>query len=193
MTGGGRTWRVLVVVGLLAWLAGACGDDEGGDRAGAGRETLATSATMKLTSEAFAGGETMPERFSRDGGNLSPPLRWTGVPAETVELVLVVDDPDAPGDRPFLHWLVAGISSGDGGIGEGDVPAGAVEGVNDFGDHGWSGPDPPGGKTHRYVFTLTALGRGSGLEPGFEREDLGRVIETRRLATATLTGRFRAR
>jgi Raf kinase inhibitor-like YbhB/YbcL family protein len=118
--------------------------------------------TFTLSSTAFADGEAIPREFTCDGANLSPPLTWSGVPAGTEALVLLVDDPDA---RDFVHWIVLDLPVGDGNLPKAISPTGASprQGHNDFGDRGWGGPCPPRG-THRYRFTLTALGARLGLD-----------------------------
>ena len=78
-------------------------------------------AGIMLRSTAFNDHDLIPGRFSRQGGNVSPPLEWSQVPDSAGELVLIVEDPDA-GKTPFLHWLVTGISPGSGGVAEGGVP-----------------------------------------------------------------------
>ncbi|MEV4756917.1 YbhB/YbcL family Raf kinase inhibitor-like protein [Micromonospora sp. NPDC049559] len=110
-----------------------------------------------IRSEAFNEHDLMPERFSRDGGNVSPPLEWQDVPESTAELVLLVEDRDA-GRLPFLHWLVTGIDPACTGMAEGEVPAGGREWLNGFGAPGWGGPRPPrNDDPHRYFFRLYAL------------------------------------
>lgn len=198
---------VLVVVSVALVLgAVACGDGGEGDaggRAGAAAETTTTTTRAEprvtgppasgfsLASPAFAEGGPIPERFSRQGGDVSPPLSWSPPPEGTVELVLLVEDPDAPGDTPFVHWLVAGLDPGTVGFEAGAVSEGAVEGRNDFGETGWGGPAPPAGETHRYVFTLTALDRRTGLRTGFDRDDYERALAGARiLGRARLTATF---
>ena len=114
-----------------------------------------------LTSSAFGDGDAIPREFSCDGANVSPPLAWTGVPAGTAGLVLMVDDPDA---RGFVHWTVLDLAPPDGDLPKGVAPTAASpqQGRNDFGKVGWGGPCPPSG-THHYRFTLTALGAPLGL------------------------------
>lgn len=121
-----------------------------------------------LTSPAFAAGAPIPRRCTCDGADVSPALAWSGVPAGTTALVLVVDDPDA---RGFIHWLVldlpAPIDIAMAGALPGGVPPSASDlrqGRNDFGRIGWGGPCPPSG-THRYTFTLYGLAAPLGL-PG---------------------------
>ena len=137
--------------------------------------------TFTLSSTAFADGEAIPREFTCDGANLSPPLTWSGVPAGTEALLLLVDDPDA---RDFVHWIVFDLPVGDGNLPKAISPASASprQGRNDFGDIGWGGPCPPRG-THRYRFTLTALG--ARLELG--DQPTGATVRDA-LAGATLLG-----
>jgi hypothetical protein len=113
---------------------------------------------LKLTSTAFAEGQPIPKRYTCDGENVSPPLAWSGVPAATKRLVLVVDDPDAPGGL-FTHWIVFNLPPSTSTLPEVVKPAanqGISQGTNDFGKPGYGGPCPPKGR-HRYVFHLFAL------------------------------------
>jgi Raf kinase inhibitor-like YbhB/YbcL family protein len=72
---------------------------------------------MKITSHAFANEAPIPEVHSKKGGNVSPPLEWTGVPDRTISLVLIVDDPDAPKGL-FTHWIVYGLKADTTGLTE---------------------------------------------------------------------------
>jgi Raf kinase inhibitor-like YbhB/YbcL family protein len=110
---------------------------------------------MKITSTAFAEGQPIPKRYTCDGENVSPPLAWSGVPAAARRLVLVVDDPDAPGGL-FTHWIVFNLPPSTADLPGGVKPAGISQGLNDFGKPGYGGPCPPNGR-HRYVFHLFAL------------------------------------
>lgn len=144
-----------------------------------------TDADLSLSSAAFSEGAAIPARFSCDGEDISPPLAWSGAPAETTAYALIVDDPDA---RGFVHWAVADIPTSASGVPEGDA-AGGVEGRNDFGRDGYGGPCPPSG-THRYAFTLVALASATGLAPGFSADDLRDAVADRTLASTTLTGTY---
>src|SRR5438045_5976237 len=115
----------------------------------------AGGAKMKITSSAFQEGGNIPSKFSRDGGNVNPPLRVEGTPANAKSLVLIVDDPDAPVGL-FTHWLVWNIDPKTTEIAEHSVPSGAVQGTNDFPGARYDGPQPPSG-THRYYFRIFAL------------------------------------
>ena len=107
-------------------------------------------AKMKVTSSAFQEGGDIPSKFSRDGGDVNPPLRIEGTPANAKSLVLIVDDPDVPVGL-FTHWVVWNIDPKTNEIPEKDAPKGAVEGSNDYPNLGYGGPQPPSG-THRYYF-----------------------------------------
>ena len=120
-------------------------------------------AKMKITSSAFQEGGNIPSKFSCDGADTSPPLQIADVPPEAKNLVLIVDDPDAPSGL-FTHWVVWNISPHTDNIGEGSAPKG-VQGTSDFGKSGYGGPCPPSG-THRYVFVVYALARPLRLATG---------------------------
>lgn len=193
--------RIVVLLAAVAVAGSAC--SAGGGRSATttgGPTTVRTEQDIRgaegglqLTSDAFGEGDAIPARFSRNGGNQSPPLAWTAVPQGTVEFALVVDDPDAPGGTPFVHWLVAGIAPVAGSMAAGQLVAGAVEGRNGFGTIGWGGPAPPSGQTHHYRFTLEALSSRTGLARGFTRAQLDAATGGRVLATAVLTGVYPGR
>ena len=150
----------------------------------------AANSRIELRSAAFSDHTIIPERYSRDGGNTSPPLSWSHVPAGAAELALICEDPDAPGGT-FVHWVVAGISPEDTGIAEDGLPDTAVVGRNDFDDLGWGGPQPPiGDDAHRYFFHLYAADRPLGLADGASADDLRAAIEGHQLAHGTLVGLF---
>ena len=136
---------------------------------------------------AFADGEPIPERFTCDGDDVSPPLSWTAPPDGTASLALCVDDPDA-GRYPFTHWLAWGLAARAGGLEDGE--GAPNEGRNDFGAPGYRGPCPPPGKPHRYVFTLYALDAEPGLGPSDRRLSFDRAIDGHLLATAELVGLY---
>ena len=144
---------------------------------------------IELRSSAFNDHDLMPERLSKLGGNVSPPLTWSGVPEGTAELALMVEDPD--GGAPFLHWLVTGIDPAATEVPEGRVPSRGAEWVNSFGNPGWGGPQPPkGDNQHRYFFRLHALSGPLQVPDRPDVERLHRAIADRELASGTLVGTF---
>ena len=117
---------------------------------------------MKIVSSAFGEGEGIPERFTCEGADVSPPLAWDGVPDRTQSFVLIVDDPDAPDPKApkmtWVHWVLYNLPAAVRSIGEGvkEFPAGTLHGLNDWKRTGYGGPCPPIGR-HRYFHKLYAL------------------------------------
>lgn len=146
-----------------------------------------------LTSHAFIEGAMIPQRFTCDGENISPPLFWTGVPSGTRSLVLICDDPDAPAGT-WDHWVVYNIPPAVTGLQEA-VPGktvldnGAVQGSNSWGRIGYGGPCPPGG-THRYFFKLFALDTLLDLKSGATTSQLLEAMQGHILAQGQLMGRY---
>lgn len=138
---------------------------------------------IHLSSPAFVDGGTIPKQYACPR-NISPPLRWSGVPAGTREFALEMIDPDAPGGS-FVHWALAKIPAATTSLAAGEaIPPGAVAGRNGFGSIGYGGPCPPPGQRHRYVITLLALRAPSGLRPGFSA---GALQSSRALARGEVT------
>ena len=133
---------------------------------------------MQLTSPAFEHQGSIPSKYTCDGSNVSPPLEVSNVPSDARSLVLVVDDPDAPGGT-FVHWVMYDIPPEVKVIHENTQPG--TPGTNNFNKKAYGGPCPPSG-THRYFFKLYALDRQLSLEPGrtkeqVQREMNGHIIE----------------
>ena len=120
--------------------------------------------TMTIQSSSFHHNGEIPVRHTCDGQNLSPALSWAGVPAGTKSLALIVDDPDAPDPAAprmiWVHWVLYNIPAGTNGLPESivprDLPAGTMQGINDWQHTGYEGPCPPVG-SHRYYHKLFAL------------------------------------
>ena len=149
----------------------------------------AGGAGMKITSSAFQQGGNIPSKFTCDGG-ASPPLQITGIPSGTRTLVLIADDPDAPGGL-FTHWLIWNIPPQTSSITEGSAPKG-VHGTNDFGKSGYGPPCPPSG-THRYYFRVFALDRELALPAGAKRGQLDGAMKGHVVAQGELMGRYSRR
>ena len=150
-----------------------------------------------LRSSAYVDGDSIPARYTCEGDDISPPLEWSGVPDGTRSLVLLIDDPDAPDPRAprmvWVHWVVFNIPPESTGLAEGassgDLPQGAAEGLNDWGNAGYGGPCPPIGR-HRYVHKLYALDR---VLEGLQRPtkaDVLAAMEDHILAATTLVGTY---
>jgi Raf kinase inhibitor-like YbhB/YbcL family protein len=120
---------------------------------------------ISLKSEWFQNGKQMPLRSAGIGAgeNISPPLSWSGVPAGTLELAILMEDPDAPLPRPFVHMIAYRISPDKSGVGEGSLAhraPGVAFGRSTAGAQGYMGPRPvPGHGFHRYIFQILALSR----------------------------------
>jgi Raf kinase inhibitor-like YbhB/YbcL family protein len=147
----------------------------------------AERARMKITSAAFQEGGNIPSKFTCDGSDTSPPLQITGVPSNAKSLVLITDDPDAPGGL-FTHWLVWNIPPQSNSIPEGSAPKG-VHGTNDFGKSSYKGPCPPPG-THRYSFKIFALDRELDLSSGAKRSQVDAAMKGHVIAQGELVGRY---
>jgi Raf kinase inhibitor-like YbhB/YbcL family protein len=142
---------------------------------------------MRVTSSAFQEGGDIPAKFSCDGANTSPPLQISDVPAGAKALVLIADDPDAPGGL-FTHWAIWNLSPQTSNVAEGSAPSG-VHGTNDFGKSGYGGPCPPSG-THRYYFRVFALDRQIDLAAGAKRSQLDGAMKGHVIAQGELMGRY---
>jgi Raf kinase inhibitor-like YbhB/YbcL family protein len=117
-----------------------------------------------ITSPAFDPGASIPAIYTCEGRDISPPLEWRNPPGGTRSLVLIVDDPDAPDPRApkttWVHWVLVNMPPDATGLPEavppGALPAGTIEGLNDWKRTGYGGPCPPIGR-HRYFHKLYAL------------------------------------
>jgi len=189
--------------GMPAWLEGpllAPGAGHGAlavaqlAASGAVTEAMLGAGGFALTSAAFIHGEALDPSFTAEEEDaVAPPLEWTTPPAGSVELVLLVEDPDVPASvgkgGAFCHWLVWGLTAQRGKLLEGEAPP--RTGKNSFGNSEWLLPDPPAGADpHDYVFQLFALDRPVDLLPGASREDLVQAITGHVTAVALLTGTY---
>ncbi len=144
---------------------------------------------MELSSPAFSHDGMIPSEYTCDGADRNPPLVIRNVPAKTVSLALIVDDPDAPRGT-WVHWVVWNIEPGTTEIPSSSVPEGALQGRSDFGKPVYGGPCPPSG-THRYFFKLYALGTSPALKTGATKAQLEEAMKGHILGKAELVGRYR--
>jgi Raf kinase inhibitor-like YbhB/YbcL family protein len=146
--------------------------------------------TFTLTITVFADGGLIPAKFTCEGANVSPELRWNDAPANTRSYALIVDDPDAPVGT-FTHWVLFDVPAEQSSLAEGARAIG-VAGKNDFGRAGYGGPCPPRGHgPHRYTFTLYALDIASlKLKAGAGRREMETALRGHILAQAAYLGRY---
>ena len=153
-----------------------------------------TPATTGPTELEFAiadidDGGTIPTEFTCDGDNDAPVVTVESTPAGTVQLALIVDDPDAPTPDPFVHWVVYGLPADVTEITDGDDAA--TYGVNDVPTEEWFGPCPPDGDgPHGYEFTLFALDDELELEPGLDGRDVEEAIADVTITDTVLTATY---
>ncbi len=152
---------------------------------------------LQVGSLAFADHAPIPARYTADGEGISPPLYWSGVPANAASLVLLVEDADAPTPRPLVHAIAVDLPPADGSLQEGAITASGEqaellhEGRNSFLIAGWLPPDPPPGHgTHRYAFQLFALGAGEPFVGTPGRDDVVAAVRERGLASGLLIGTY---
>jgi Raf kinase inhibitor-like YbhB/YbcL family protein len=159
-----------------------------GPAGGSGRGEL--RGEISLRTPAFSDHDFIPDRYAKQGENVSPPLEWSGVPDGTEELALLCEDPDAPRGT-FVHWALLHLDPGTDGLAENETPSGSVAVRNGFGDRGWDGPMPPvGDDPHRYFFKLYALGRRLDLDADATGADVRAAVAEHAVASGTLVGRY---
>lgn len=148
------------------------------------------TAAISVTSSAFTAGGPIPEKYTGEGEDVSPPLAWTGLPAGAVELALICEDLDAPGAEPWVHWVRYHIPAGTSGLGE-EVTGEALEGTNSSGTMGYRGPMPPvGDGPHRYRFRIYAFDTSLDLATAATKEELLAAMEGHVIATGELVGTY---
>jgi Raf kinase inhibitor-like YbhB/YbcL family protein len=186
-------WRVLFIATTLAVTLFGCERQ---------KEPLGTSEershemTISVSSSAFEEGSMIPSKYTCDGKDISPPLKWEGVPEGTSSIALISDDPDAPMGT-WVHWVMWNVPPDAQGLPENvppdsQLPDGSRQGITDFGRSGYGGPCPPGG-THRYYFKVYALDTMVDLPTSARKGDLLKAAEGHVLAEGQLMGRYSRR
>jgi len=149
---------------------------------------------IKLSSRAFEDGGMIPAKYTCDGQDVSPPLKWDQVPEGTKSIALICDDPDAPAGTG-VHWVIFNLPASAKELAE-DIPPektlpnGAKHGVNDFRKTGYGGPCPPSG-THRYFFKLYVLDTKLDLPAGVDKRRLLSAMAGHVLAQGQLVGKYK--
>ncbi|MHB8866721.1 MAG: YbhB/YbcL family Raf kinase inhibitor-like protein [Pirellulaceae bacterium] len=157
--------------------------------------------TLKLTSEDFQHGQPIPKICTGEGKDRSPELTWSTPPQATQEMALICEDPDAPTPKPWVHWVIYGLTPDVMSLPAGippdpilQAPVTARQGKNSWEDEnsiGYRGPmPPPGHGVHHYHFRLYALDTRLAVEPGATQEELLQAMQGHVLATGQLTGTY---
>ncbi|MBA3622133.1 MAG: YbhB/YbcL family Raf kinase inhibitor-like protein [Euzebyales bacterium] len=153
-------------------------------------------AAFRLFSPAFEHDRPLPGRYAGEDEGVSPPLQWTGVPAGTKELLIVCDDPDTD-TGVVTHWIVFAIAPDAEGLPEAlprdaylEEPIELVQGLNEFDEVGYSGPEPDDDRgPHRIFFRIYALDAElTQLSPGATRNELRQATKGHVLGGAELVG-----
>jgi Raf kinase inhibitor-like YbhB/YbcL family protein len=190
-------FRVAVAALTVLALAG-CGPGRAKTLA-LGQVQAVSSQPMMLTSDAFTANGPIDLRHSGYGANVSPPLHWTSVSGAGAYAV-ILEDPDAPQAKPFVHWTLWNIPAVVTGLPEGvqaqpmpALPPGARQGANDNGGVGYYGPRPPGWLgQHHYHYQVFALDGPLVLPAGAAFEALIAAMRGHVLAEGELVGTFKA-
>ena len=149
---------------------------------------------IKLTSEAFKEGKMIPSKYTCDGQDISPSLKWNNIPEAAKSIALICDDPDAPMGT-WVHWVLYNLPSETSQLQEGfpedeTLPDGTRQGITDFGKTGYGGPCPPSG-THRYFFKIYALDSMIDIATIADKETLLKAMEGHLLGQGQLMGTYK--
>ena len=149
---------------------------------------------ITVTSSAFTEGSMIPSKYTCDGKDISPPLKWKGAPAETKSFAIISDDPDAPMGT-WVHWVMWNIPADLNELTENvppdkDLPNGSKQGITDFRRPGYGGPCPPSG-THRYYFKVYALDTKLDIPSVATKADLVKTMSGHILAEGQLMGKYK--
>jgi Raf kinase inhibitor-like YbhB/YbcL family protein len=151
---------ILLIILVSGVLISGCIQASETQKGQNGADNLSNKSFVVSVNSAI-NGSTLPTRFTCMGPGQVPSIFWKNAPSAAKSMLLIMDDPDAQ-DKVFTHWIVYNLSPGDEVIPPNQVPAAdragsGYQGVNSFGSKGYYPPCPPGGQTHRYIFTLYAL------------------------------------
>jgi Raf kinase inhibitor-like YbhB/YbcL family protein len=153
-----------------------------------GFTSVSKTMPLHITSSAFSEGQSIPEKYTCDGQNVSPPIKWSGAPANTKSFAVICEDPDAPSGI-FTHWLLYDLPGRTNELAEASSGDGR-EGVNDFDKKGYGGPCPPPGRAHRYFFRVYALDMESLGAAGLSKDHITAAMKGHILAEGQVMGRY---
>lgn len=150
-------------------------------------------AAFAIMSAAFADGDMIPELYTADGSDISPPLEWMNCPGGTRSYTIICEDPDAPAGT-WIHWIIYNIHPDTMSLDTGVPPDaelydGTMQGVNSWGRVGYGGPAPPSG-THRYFFRIYAVSTHLDVAPGADLSEVTYAMEDHILDEAVLMGTY---
>jgi Raf kinase inhibitor-like YbhB/YbcL family protein len=151
--------------------------------------------TFNITTTAYERGAKIPVKYTCQGDNTSPPLRWEYPPKNTTSFALIMEDPDAPGGT-FTHWIVYNLPPDCRELEiaapmEKNLENGAIQGKNDFGKTGYGGPCPPKGELHRYIIRVFALNKKLPPESANKSDGFYSTIEDHILDEASYMGVYK--
>lgn len=148
-------------------------------------------SNFTLESEAFDNGKVIPRKYGYKNGNLSPPLKISGVPENTSSLALIMDDPDAMGavGKVWVHWVLWNIEPNVVELKENSIPSDCLEGETDFGEITYGGPAPPD-KEHTYIFKLYALDQKLDVDKGSTKKQIEESMKNHIIAETRLEGKY---
>jgi len=175
--------KLLLLILLLAIVSGCIA-----------KENEVNNMEKVSISSAFKDGGTIPDEYTCEGEDISPPLSWQGLPADTKSIALIMDDPDASG-RAFVHWVIYNIPGSTQKLAKGipkreKLADGSLQGMTDFGGAGYGGPCPPQGKPHRYILKIYAIDKLLDLPYRGSKEDVETAMKGHILAKGELIGKY---
>jgi Raf kinase inhibitor-like YbhB/YbcL family protein len=185
---------MITAAGLALAVAAEGGQAAGqGAQGGRGRGGLSIPPLL-MESDAFPDGGVVPQKFAGRSG-VQPAFKFSNAPAGTVSYAIIFHDVDVAfggNTADVLHWIVWNIPAAAGGIPEGKLPEGAVQGRNITGQNAYFGPGaPPGPRYHHYVFELYALSATLDLPATATRDEVVKAMEGKVVAKAAYVGRFK--
>ncbi len=187
-----RIFSFTAIVLATAIFLTACGSGNDSDTEFDPESSLI--ATLDISSAAFEDGDSIPVEYTCDGNNTSPPLRWSDVPSGTRSIAILVDDPDAP-TGIFRHWSVYNIPSGTRSLPTGQASTiklkdSTRQAINTFDNIGYSGPCPPEGQEHEYVFFIYALSEPLDLDDDVTALDVSAALRGKVVGTGSFSGMY---